>query len=346
MRGLSQAALVFGVVLSLALMGAVPSAQAQRYPSKAIEIVVSYGAGGSTDLIARAIAQKLQDRLGQSVVVLNKPGASGTIGATQVARASPDGHSLYAGFTTEMAVVPQLSRSAKYTLDDFEPIAVTGIVPVVLIASKNVKANTVPELLGELRAGPGKYTYGGSLGSPSHILGAWLNRIQNLSVTHIPYRGGAQAVGDVTGGHIDLFFATPQQVVGQFASGEVKVFGITSEDASPQFPGVPSFVAAYGPKLAIDFWQIMLAPAGTPKPIVDALDGALQEAMDDPEILKVWALSGMAPYPKTRRTPAGATAPIQVTASKPGNPASAIAGISLAVKPQNCSTTLPFVDAP
>jgi tripartite-type tricarboxylate transporter receptor subunit TctC len=92
MRGLSQAALVFGVVLSLALMGAVPSAQAQRYPSKTIEIVVSYGAGGSTDLIARAIAQKLQDRLGQSVVVLNKPGASGTIGATQVARASPDGH--------------------------------------------------------------------------------------------------------------------------------------------------------------------------------------------------------------------------------------------------------------
>ena len=142
MRGLSQAALVFGSVLSLALMGTVLSAQAQRYPSKTIEIVVSYGAGGSTDLIARAIAQKLQDRFGQSVVVLNKPGASGTIGATQVARASPDGHTLYAGFTTEMAVVPQLSRSAKYTLDDFEPIAVTGIVPVVLIASNNVKANS------------------------------------------------------------------------------------------------------------------------------------------------------------------------------------------------------------
>jgi tripartite-type tricarboxylate transporter receptor subunit TctC len=174
MRGLSQVALVFG----FCARGVFPSAHAQRYPSKTIEIVVSYGAGGSTDLIARAIAQKLQDRLGQSVVVLNKPGASGTIGATQVARASPDGHTLYAGFTTEMAVVPQLSKSAKYTLDDFEPIAVTGIVPVVLIASKNVKANTVPELLSELKAAPGKYTYGGSLGGPSHILGAWLNRIR------------------------------------------------------------------------------------------------------------------------------------------------------------------------
>jgi putative tricarboxylic transport membrane protein len=97
-------------------------------------------------------------------------------------------------------------------------------------------------------------------------------------------------------------------VVGQFAAGEVKAFGITSKDTSPQFPGVPSFVAAYGPKLNIDFWQIMLAPAGTPKPVVDALDAALQEAIDDPEILKIWAASGMAPYPKAQRTPAGATA--------------------------------------
>src|SRR5436309_6416585 len=146
MRILRLAALVLGVA------GAIPSAQAQRYPAKTIELVVSHGAGGSTDLIARAIAQKLQDRLGQSVVVLNKPGASGTIGASQVARASPDGHTLYAGSTTEMAAVPQLSKSAKYSLDDFEPIAVTGIVPVVLIASNNVKANSVPELFEELCA--------------------------------------------------------------------------------------------------------------------------------------------------------------------------------------------------
>src|SRR5262245_28810650 len=115
------------VAAIVTLIGAVASAHGQRYPSKTIEIVLSYGPAGSTYLCARAIAQKLQDHLGQSVVVLNKPCASGTIGATQVARASPDGHSLYAGFTTEMAVVPQLSKSAKYTLDDFEPIAVTGI---------------------------------------------------------------------------------------------------------------------------------------------------------------------------------------------------------------------------
>src|SRR5262245_35627501 len=132
-----QKVLLAALALGAALAGAVPSAQGQpqpqRYPAKTIELVVSYGAGGATDLIARAIAQTLQDRLGQSVVVLNKPGASGTIGATQVARASPDGHTLYAGFTTEMAVVPQLSKSAKYSLDDFEPLAVAGIVPEALV---------------------------------------------------------------------------------------------------------------------------------------------------------------------------------------------------------------------
>ena len=113
---------------------------------------------------------------------------------------------------------------------------------------------------------------------------------------------------DTLGGHIDLFFATPQQVVGQFASGAVKVFGITSKDTSPQFPGVPSFSATYGSKLNIDFWQILLAPAGVPKPIVDTIENAVQEALADPEILKNWATTGMFPYPKEQRTPAGAAA--------------------------------------
>jgi tripartite-type tricarboxylate transporter receptor subunit TctC len=113
---------------------------------------------------------------------------------------------------------------------------------------------------------------------------------------------------DLLGGHIDLFFATPQQVIGQFASGAVKIFGITSKDTSPQFPGVPSFVQAYGDKLDISFWHILLAPAHTPRPIVDELNGAMQEALTDPDILKIWAASGMAPYPKEQRTPEGAAA--------------------------------------
>src|SRR4051812_22615004 len=159
-------------VVALGAAAVASPAHAQQYPTRTIEIVVSYAAGGSTDFVARALAQRIQERLGQTAVVLNKPGASGTLGATYVARANPDGHTLYVGFTTEMAVVPQLSKNAKYTLDDFEPIAVTGIVPEMMIVSKNVQANTLGELIEDARRAPGKYTYGGGPGSPSHIMGA------------------------------------------------------------------------------------------------------------------------------------------------------------------------------
>src|SRR5215475_4876339 len=293
MRGLSQAALVF----ELMLVVDIPSAHAQPYPSKTIEIVVSYGAGGSTDLIARAIAQKLQDRLGQSVVVLNKPGASGTIGATQVARASPDGHTLYAGFTTEMAVVPQLSKSAKYSLDDFEPIAVTGIVPVVLIASKTVKASSVPELIEELAAAPGKYTYGGSVGSPSHIMGAWLNRIRGLSVAHIPYRGGAQAVGDVSGGHIDLFFGGVSAAKGAIDAGLVKAIGLVGDTRSSALPNVPTFKEIGISDFDLDSWTVLLGPKGLPTSIVELLRKETALALADPQVRASLGAQGVEPAP-------------------------------------------------
>src|SRR5262249_59395895 len=131
--------------------------------------------------------KKFRERLGQSVVVLNKPGASGAIGAMLAARAAPDGHTLYVGYTADVVVVPQISRSAKFSLDDFEPIAVTGLVPLVLISSRNVRAGNLVELVAELSAEPGKFTYGGGVGSPPHIMGAWFNRLKKLDVVHVPY---------------------------------------------------------------------------------------------------------------------------------------------------------------
>jgi len=272
------------VVLAAAAACIAAPAKAQRYPSKTIEIVVSYAAGGSTDLIARAIAQKLQERLGQSVVVLNKPGASGTIGATLVARANPDGHTLYAGFTTEMAVLPQLSRSAKYSLDDFEPIAVTGIIPVVLIASNKVRATSLPALIEELHQAPGRYTYGGGLGSPSHILGAWLNRIRDLNVSYIPYRGGAQGVGDVAGGHIDMFYGGVSAVKGAVDSGLVKAMALVGDARSSALPDVPTFKEMGVTDFDLDSWSVLLAPKGTPAGIVELLKRETVTALDDPQL--------------------------------------------------------------
>src|SRR5581483_6954091 len=260
---MSRLALIFALI---GLAAAVRHADAQppRYPNRPIEIIVSYAAGGSTDVISRAIGQKFQERLGQSVVVLNRPGASGSIGALSAIRAAPDGYTLYGGFTTEIVVLPLLSKNAKYSIDDFEPIAVTGIVPLVLIGSKNVQANTLRELIAEARRAPGKLTYAGSLGSPSHILGAWLNQLRHITMTHIPYRGGAQAVGDVAGGHVDLLFAGISAAKGAIDSGLVKTFAQTGDRRSSSLPDVPTFKEAGVRQFDLDSWCVLMAPQGTP----------------------------------------------------------------------------------
>jgi tripartite-type tricarboxylate transporter receptor subunit TctC len=283
------------VVLGMIAAGITVPAQAQRYPSKTIEIVVSYAPGGSTDLIARAVAQRLQDRLGQSVVVLNKPGGGGTIGATLAARANPDGHTLYAGFTTEMAVVPQLSKNAKYSLDDFEPVAVTGIIPVVLIVSKNVRAATLPDLIEELRRAPGKYTYGGGPGSPSHIMGAWLNRIRKLDVPHIPYRGGAQGISDVSGGHIDMFYGGVSAVKGAVDGGLVKAIATVGEARSSALPNVPTFKEQGVSDFDLDSWSVLLAPKGTPASIIEVLKQETTAALADPKVRASLGSQGVEP---------------------------------------------------
>ena len=295
------------LTIGLAAIFSAATAQAQSYPTRPVTIIVPYPAGGPTDQVARQIAPKLAARLGQSFVVENVSGGGTNIAGQRVARSAPDGTMLFI-HNLQISANVALYKSLPFdTEKDFLPIAMINSNPLVLVGRKTLEAKTLPELVAWMKKNPARIGHPG-VGSTGHLATALLAQALGVEVTHIPYRGAAPMLQDTLGGHIDLFFATPQQVIGQFASGEVKVFGITSKDTSPQFPGVPSFAATYGPKLAIDFWQIMLAPAGTPKPIVDAIDRALQEALDDPEILKVWAQSGMAPYPKMQRTPAGATA--------------------------------------
>ena len=195
----------------------------RAYPNRNVEIIVPYGPGGSTDIVGRIVAQKLQERLGQNVVVLNRPGASGTLGLTTAMRAKPDGYTLLNSYTAEAVVVPQISKTHKYSaVDDFEPIAITGLVPVVLMVSKNVKANTLQDFIAEVRANPGKFTFGGGYGSPPHVMGAWMNKLRGLNVQHVPYRGGAQGINDVVGGHIDMFYGGVAAGKAAIDSGSVK----------------------------------------------------------------------------------------------------------------------------
>jgi tripartite-type tricarboxylate transporter receptor subunit TctC len=296
-------------LLALALAAFAATAHAQSYPSRAVTIIVPYPAGGPTDQVARQLAPKLAARFGQNFIIESVSGGGTNIAGARVARSAPDGHTLFVHNLQFSANVSLYKTLPFDTEKDFQPIAMINSNPLVLIGRKSLPANTLPELVAWMKSQPtpAKMAHPGT-GSTGHLATFLLAQALGVKVDHIPYRGAAPMLQDALGGHIDLFFATPQQVVGQVASGAVKAYGITSQGTSPLFPGVPSFVKEYGPKLEISFWHIMLAPAATPKPVVAALNAAVREALEDAAILKVWANSGMAPYPAAQRTPEGAAA--------------------------------------
>ena len=269
-------------------------AQPAAYPTHNVEIIVPYGPGGSTDIVARIIAQKLQDRLGQTFVILNRPGASGTLGITAALRAAPDGYTLLNSYTAEAVVVPQISKTQKYSIvDDFEPIAITGLVPVVLMVSNNIKASTLTDLIAEVRANPGKYTYGGGYGSPPHVMGAWMNKLRGLNVQHVPYRGGAQGINDVIGGHIDMFYGGVAAGMAAIAGGSVKAIALTGDKRSTALPNVPTFKEAGAPEFDLASWTVLLAPKGTPADIVALIRKETLAALDDPATKSALARQGV-----------------------------------------------------
>jgi tripartite-type tricarboxylate transporter receptor subunit TctC len=273
---------------------AYPAAAQTAYPTRNVEIIVSYGPGGSTDIIARIVAQRLQEQLGQSFVVLNRPGAGGTIGMQAAMRAAPDGHTLYNSYTAEAVIVPHISKSAKYSVaEDFEPIAVTGLVPVVLMVSKNIKANNLQEFIAEMRANPGKHSFGGGNGSPPHVMGAWMNKLKGLVLTHVPYRGGAQGINDVIGGHIDMFYGGVAAGKTAIDSGGVKALAVTGEARSKALPNVPTFKEAGVPEFELASWTVLLAPKGTPPDIVTLLKNETAKALDDPKVREAMQRQGV-----------------------------------------------------
>jgi tripartite-type tricarboxylate transporter receptor subunit TctC len=290
MSGLTQLLLLATSVTVFAT----PALAQPSYPTRNVEIVVPYGPGGSTDIVARIVAQKLQERLGQNVVVLNRPGAGGTLGLTAAMRATPDGYTLLNSYTAEAVVVPQISKNHKYSVvDEFDPIAITGVVPVVLMVSKNVKANTLQDFIEEMRANPGKYTYGGGGGSPPHVMGAWMNNLKGLKVSHIPYRGGAQGINDVVGGHIDMFYGGVAAGKAAIDSGGVKAIAVTGDTRSSALPNVPTFREAGVPEFELTSWTVLLAPKGTPADILMRLRSETFAALDDPKVREAMSRQGV-----------------------------------------------------
>ena len=296
-------AFVFAAVVVIAQV----PAHAQTYPSRPINLIVPYPAGGPTDQLARQLGPKLGEKLGQNFIIENVSGGGTNIAGQRVARATPDGYTLLLHnlqISANVALYPSLPFD---TEKDLTPIAFINRNPLVLTGRKSLAASSLPELAAWMKTTPAKMAHPGT-GSTGHLATFLLAQAMGVKVDHIPYRGAAPALQDIVGGHVDLFFATPQQVVGQVASGEIKAFGITANEPSPLFPGVAPFAKTYGPKLEVFYWHALFVPAGTPRPVIDKINAALQEAMDDPALLKAWAETGTGPYPKEQRTPEGAAA--------------------------------------
>jgi tripartite-type tricarboxylate transporter receptor subunit TctC len=216
------------IALSLAALAGIAGAQAQSYPSRPVTIVVPYPAGGPTDQVARQIAPKFSTRFGHNFIVENVSGGGTNIAGQRVARAAPDGHTLFV-HNLQISANVSLYKSLPFdTEKDFLPIAMINSNPLVLVGRKTLAASTLPELAAWMKTTPARMGHPGT-GSTGHLATFLLAQALGVEVTHVPYRGAAPMLQDTLGGHIDLFFATPQQVVGQFASGAVKVFGITSK---------------------------------------------------------------------------------------------------------------------
>ena len=283
------------------------AASADDYPTRTVTIIVPYPAGGPTDQVARVVAQKMSEKLGQTFVVENLSGGGTTIATTRVARAAPDGYTL---LVHNLQISANASLYPNLTFDtekDLAPIGFINSNPLVLVGRKTLEANNFSELLAWMKSTPAKVAHFGT-GSTAHLTTALLMQQAKISVDQIPYRGAAPALQDLIGSHVDLFFATPQQVLGNVTAGQIKAYAITAQQPSPLFPTAASLVQALGPKLEITYWHAMFAPAGTPAPIIDKVNAILQTVLEDPAILKNWSETGTAPFPKEQRTPQAAQA--------------------------------------
>lgn len=278
--GLRHAAVAVATFAALA-----SGAHAQDYPSQPLKVVVGYAPGGNVDFIARLVAMSLGPRYGQTVIVVNRPGAAGAIGVREVRSAEPDGHTLLLGYTNEVILSPAVKGEA--VLDDFEPVAFMGHTPGVLSAGRSVDSDDFAGLLAAAKNGR-RFTFGGGPNSPAHVTALWLNAQADLDFRFIPYgRGTAQIVADVAGGHLDLFFGGLPAALQYIKAGTLKPLAISGEKRSAALPDVPTFRDLGFDSLTQ--WYVLLAPKGTPPKVVEKIRADIYAILKEPAVRKEMA---------------------------------------------------------
>lgn len=283
--------------LAIAALTGAP-AFAQTYPAKPITVVVAYPPGGDTDAIARLFADKLSQRLKQTVVVDNKPGAGGTIGNAFVGRALPDGYTIL--FTpnpfTTAPMVLKLAPSASYdVLNGFEPIIKTAVQPLVLVANPNAGFKTIPEMIAAAKSGKAVSYASPGAGSPMHVVAEWLNYSAKVKITHVPYRGVGPSVVDVVAGHVPTAWVTLGAVSQYTSSGRLIPMAIGDAKRSPLAPNVPTLVELGYKDVVVGAWNGFFAPKGTPADVIRLLNSNLNEIVKMPEVVEKLATFGALP---------------------------------------------------
>ena len=270
-------------------------AWAQAWPARPVRIVVPFSPGGGSDAVARTLAQELSGRLGQSVIVENRPGAGGSLGAAEVARAEPNGHTLLLGSTSELVQYPLLSSRPVYdAAKAFAPIGLIGSVPMALIVNNDVPANSVEELVRYARANPGKLNFGsGGLGTMTHLAVELFAQAAGIKLAHVPYKGSAAVIPDLLNGNLQLAMSLLPGVL-PFANDKklLKIMAVSTDKRAPALPSVPTLreagVAGYDTAL----WTALPAPAGTPPEIVGRLNAELVAALARPAVRETLARQG------------------------------------------------------
>ena len=264
-------------VLSAAGLIALGGLAHAAYPDRPIRLIVGFPPGQATDMIARVAAKKLQDTLGQPVIVDNKPGAAGIIGSELVAKASPDGYTLLVGSSGTMAINPSLySKLPYHPLRDFEPVTLLSVVPLFLAVNTDFPAKTAADLVSLAKASPGKYNYGsGGSGVTSHLTMELLKNAQGFDITHVPYKGSPAAVTDLLGGQISAMIDTGPALLPHMRTGKLRILAVASEKRNAAAPNVPTMEEAGLGHFVAPAWIGLAAPKGTPKEVVDKLNKAL-----------------------------------------------------------------------
>jgi len=293
MRGLGVSLCILALV-SVALAGSKDVARAQSYPNRTVTLIIPFPPGGSTSIVGRVIADKRSQLLGQAIVVDNRGGAGGTVGTKAAAKSEPDGYTLLLGYTGTLAIGPSLYRNVGYDpRKDFVAVGMIGNAPSSLVVHPSFPVNTVAELIAYAKANPGKVNFGSAgIGTVGHITGEYFAREAGIRIVHIPYKGTGPAISDLLGGHIPMTFSPVAATAGNVKAGLLRALAVTSLHRSELLPEVPTMNEAGVPGFDAVLAYGLVAPAGTPRGVIDRLNEALRAALASDEVKKQLALDG------------------------------------------------------